>query len=123
MQPSREQFESHLLATLEDLSSPADSSKLRIIAVPEENVKYNSLDDYMRLAVLQVANLENRLFDVRGVSEILSAPNSSYPLWIDVYFDKNTEPDVVNLAISMRFRKPSELKNKETGHPPFKLRK
>lgn len=49
---------------------------------------------------------------------MLSGLAPLYPLWIEVYFK---EGGIVELKTSLRFRKPSVIKYKETGHPPFTI--
>ena len=48
-----------------------------------------SKDDFRRLTVFHGNNINGRLFDIE------------------------------QMKTSLRFRKPSEIKHKETGHPPF----
>ena len=44
-----------------------------------------------------------------------------FPIWINVSIcNINEEELVILLETSLRFRKPSLLRNQETGHPPFK---
>ena len=43
------------------------------------------------------------------------------PIWINISLKEMEEERIVfNFETSLRFRKPSQLKNVETGHPPFK---
>jgi hypothetical protein len=87
----------------------------------EPAAKYTSADDYVRLSLLTTENIAARLFDAEGVTTLLTGPNSSYPLWIEVVPKETQEAYCLfELRTSMRFRKPSELRNRETGHPPFK---
>lgn len=124
MQLTTEQFHKNLLATLSEVAqgnSVPNQYKLIITPIKEPHAKHNSLDDYMRLALLTDENIVNKFHDISDVVSLLSGPNSSYPLWVDVLPAKrDADFHVFELKTSMRFRKPSELQNKETGHPPFK---
>lgn len=43
------------------------------------------------------------------------------PIWINISLNEiKGEKLVFNFKTSLRFRKPSLLRNAETGHPPFK---
>ena len=43
------------------------------------------------------------------------------PIWINISFNKQEgEKIIFDFETSLRFRKPSLLRNAETGHPPFK---
>ena len=70
----------------------------------------------MRLNIFNENNINGRLFDIEQIVEIFSGLAPLYPLWIKVYFKRS---GVVELKTSLRFRKPSEIKHKETGHSPF----
>lgn len=124
MQLTTQQFHKNLLAALSQvaLKDATAEKPCRFVVVPiyETNAKYTSADDYLRLTLLSEKNLVGRLFDAAKAATFLSGPNSSYPLWIDVVHKEDTaDYSLFELKISMRFRKPSELRNKDTGHPPF----
>jgi hypothetical protein len=126
MQLTKQQFHENLLAALHKAAPEktfnGELFKLVIVPVNEPNAKHTSVDDYLRLTLFDEKNLSGRFFDAEGVATFLSGPNSSYPLWIDVLFKEQTaDYSLFELKTSMRFRKPSELKNTETGHPPFKV--
>lgn len=63
-----------------------------------------------------ILSIQGRLFDLEKTVILFSGLAPLFPLWIEVYF---REKGIVELRTSLRFRKPSELKHKETGHPPF----
>lgn len=43
------------------------------------------------------------------------------PIWINVSFvEMEGEIGIFRLETSLRFRKPTLLRNADTGHPPFK---
>ena len=125
MQLTKQQFHQNLLATLPEAAPVAHAlqreCKFLISPVYEPAAKYTSADDYVRLSLLTTENIAARLFDAEGVTTLLTGPNSSYPLWIEVVPKETQEAYCLfELRTSMRFRKPSELRNRETGHPPFK---
>lgn len=126
MQLTKQQFHKNLVSTLKEVVQKdfaGGEGKCRFVVVPvyEQSAKHSSLDDYMRLALLNDDNVKGRLFDLEGATSLLSGPNSSYPLWVNVLLKKHdAEGYLFELEFSTRFRKPSELKNNETGHPPFK---
>lgn len=82
----------------------------------EEGKAHNSKDDYMRLSIFSEGNLGGRLLTIEQVVNMFSSLAPLYPLWIKVYFK---EEGIVELNTSLRFPKPSVIKYKETGHPPF----
>lgn len=55
-------------------------------------------------------------YSVDEAISLLSVVEPHYPLWINVSIGEN-----INLGFSMRFRKPSELLNREYGFSPFKI--
>ena len=124
---SKKVFRENLISAVEELQNAKNikSEKLKFIIHPteEKNKKLNSKDDYMRLAVLTEANIGGKLFDADEVIVLLGFLIPYLPIWINISFVKLTDDNVAvfQLDCSMRFRKPSELKNTETGHAPFNL--
>ena len=82
----------------------------------EEGKRHNSTDDYLRLTIFNEGNLGGRLLNMEQVVDMFSSLAPLYPLWIKVYF---REEGIVELKTSLRFRRPSVIKFRETGHPPF----
>ena len=119
----KEVFKSNLSICIRELGIKEDVNiKFRVVPIVESGKNLNSTDDYMRLTVLNPKNLENRFLDLEKVASILSAPNSMFPIWINVkVISMENEESVIELQTSQRFRKPSLLRNQETGHPPFKI--
>lgn len=82
--------------------------------------KYNSVDDYIRLGMLEKTDLANHYFNLEEAVDFLALPNNRFPLWIKVIFKETlNETLVFELKTSMRYRTPTQLKYIETGHPPF----
>ncbi|NBH32597.1 hypothetical protein D3Z58_03260 [Clostridiaceae bacterium] len=83
------QFKSNLLQALNEEYETPENVRFMITTDQETDKKHNSKDDFMRLTVFHGNNINGRLFDIE------------------------------QMKTSLRFRKPSEIKHKETGHPPF----
>ena len=83
------QFRSNLLQVLNEEYKTPENVRFMITTDQETDKKHNSKDDFMRLTVFHGNNINGRLFDIE------------------------------QMKTSLRFRKPSEIKHKETGHPPF----
>lgn len=117
----KEQFKSNLLQILKEDVSELENKTLRFVITPvkEENVKYNSTDDFARLWILTEKNL-NKQFILNEVVDLLALPNYKYPLWIKVILRERTEESMFfELKISMRFRTAIQLMHIEGGYPPF----
>jgi hypothetical protein len=122
MQLTKEQFKQNLLKAIGEVINNAGSKECRFIIIPvaEDNVKYNSTDDYIRLWMLNEKNVKGRYFNTDEAINFLAQPNSKYPNWIKIKLAEETTTQLTfELLISMRFRPPTQLKHIETGHPPF----
>lgn len=126
MQLTKEDFKLNLIKTIEEITGNIELKDSRFLVIPvvENNVKYNSTDDYIRLGMLSERNIKDRFFDLEQVVNFLVFPNEKFPrlfpLWVEVKCLDSTFPNFLfELRISMRFRTCSQLKNIETGHPPF----
>lgn len=119
----RNDFKNNLISTLLEIGiNEFEKIKFKIITVFEEGKKYNSDDDFMKLGVLDRANLNKKYFNLDGAINLLSAPRSRFPLWITVELvEENSDEYIIELKTSQRFRVPSVLQNQDTGHPPFKV--
>ena len=110
------EFMGNLIQVLNEESEIPQNVRFIITTDPEIDKKHKSKDDFMRLNIFNENNINGRLFDIEQIVEIFSGLAPLYPLWIKVYFKRS---GVVELKTSLRFRKPSEIKHKETGHSPF----
>ncbi len=121
---SKEIFKKNLqMAAIElDVCNIEEMSKCRFIIVPiiEQNKKYNSKDEVMIRWIFTEENIGGKVLDVDSVVDVFSGLDPLYPIWINVSSGCK-EKLIIQLETSLRFRKPSELKNVETGHPPFKV--
>jgi len=117
----REQFKSNLLQTIQEAVNELENRTILFTITPikEENVKYNSKDDFARLWILTEKNLSKQ-FTLDEVVDFLSLSNYRYPFWIKVILSESTDETIsFELKISMRFRTPTQLKHFEGGYPPF----
>lgn len=79
-------------------------------------------DEFMRLNVLNPKFIKGKVFSEEEVIHILSYFSPLVPIWINIsYVKKESDFILMNLECSLRFRKPSLLRNQETGHAPFKV--
>ena len=78
-------------------------------------------DDMFRLTVLSDENIGGKIISLNDIVEVLSCMSPLVPTQIKVRalgeIDNKT---VFELLTSTRIRKPSQLANIDTGHPPFK---
>ena len=118
-------FHDNLMLTIYEVlnTRSVDESKLRfkIIPVYEKDKPHNARDDVMRLVLLSEKNVGNRLLNVKETVKLVACMSPFVPIWIHISFAKTDgEKLIFNFETSLRLRKPSLLRNAETGHPPFK---
>lgn len=122
----KNQFKNNMLKAIADAEVHFDPScsKFMISPIHEENVKYNSADDYLRIWMFNEKNLKDRYFTLNEAIDFLAQPNLKYPLWVTIT-NKDSQGVCVNfeLQISLRFRTTTQLKYIESGHPPFIFKK
>lgn len=95
--------------------------KFKIIPVYEKDKSFNGLDNQMRLIALSEKNVGNRLLTIEETVNLVACQSPFVPIWINISLHEMSEHRIVfNFETSLRFRKPSLLRNTETGHPPFK---
>lgn len=118
-------FKDNLIKTIEEikdeLGMELQELKFKIVVVHEPNKPLNARDDSMRLVALSEKNVGTRLLSLDEVSTLLSCNAPFVPIWIDVsLFQFKENETIFKLETSLRFRKPSLLRNVETGHAPFR---
>lgn len=97
------------------------SLRFKIIPVYEKDKSFNGLDNQMRLIALSEKNVGNRLLTVEETVNLVACQSPFVPIWINISLNEMSEHRIIfNFETSLRFRKPSQLRNVETGHPPFK---
>lgn len=98
-----------------------DKVRFKILPVYEKDKSFNGRDNLMRLVVLSEKNVGDRLFTIKEIVKLVTCMEPLVPIWINVSLDGvDGENIIFNFETSLRLRKPSLLKNAETGHPPFK---
>ena len=95
--------------------------RFKIMPVYEKDRSFNGLDNQMRLIALSEKNVGNRLLTVEETVNLAACQTPFVPIWINISLNEMSEHQIIfNFETSLRFRKPSQLRNVETGHPPFK---
>lgn len=118
-------FHDNLLMTINEILhiENLNESMLRfkILPVYEKDKSFNGLDNLMRLVALSEKNVGNRLLTIEETVKLVACKSPFVPIWINISLNKVEEKKIIlNFETSLRFRKPSLLRNAETGHPPFK---
>ena len=118
-------FYENLMMTIHEImdTKNVDESKIRFKIVPvyEKEKSFSGMDDSMRLVALSEKNVGNRLLTVDETVKLVACNSPFVPIWINISLNEiKGEKLVFNFETSLRFRKPSLLRNAETGHPPFK---
>lgn len=116
-------FSSNLEKALSELHCSSSCARFRIIPEYDEHKSSNGKDDMFQMIALSDNNIKDRLLKFENVVEILSCMSPHVPTQIKVKVSElSSEQNIVfDLITSTRIRKPSELANIETGHPPFKV--
>ena len=118
-------FHDNLMLTINeimgDMRLDDKNLKFKIIPVYEKDKPFNGRDDQMRLIALSEKNVGNRLLTVEETVNLVACRSPFVPIWINISLNEISEHQIIfNFETSLRFRKPSLLRNVETGHPPFK---
>lgn len=97
-------------------------NKFIIEPVEEQGKMLDGGDEMMKRLVLTKENIGDKRLSVKEVVGVLGGLFPRAPIWINVSFIE-TEKDIAvfKLDTSVRFRKPTLLRNNETGHAPFKV--
>lgn len=118
-------FRDNLTMTISEI---VDSKKLeqlsirfKIIPIYEKEKSFNGTDDLMRLVALSEKNVGNRLLSIDETVNLVACKEPLVPIWINISLNQTEEEMIIfTFETSLRFRKPSLLRNAETGHAPFK---
>ena len=118
-------FHDNLMLTINEIidNKKIDEKNIRfkIIPVYEKDKSFNGTDDLMRLVALSEKNVRNRKLTVDETVNLVACKSPLVPIWINISFNRMEEEKFIfNFETSLRFRKPSLLRNAETGHAPFK---
>ena len=118
-------FHYNLMLAVQEIigDNKIDEENIRFIIIPiyEKDKPFNAVDDLMRLVILSDDNIGNKLLTPKETVEVVACQAPLVPIWVNISL-KNRDKDkyIFNFMTSLRFRKPSLLRNADTGHPPFK---
>ncbi|MBC2012286.1 hypothetical protein HCB13_05290 [Listeria marthii] len=124
-QMNREIFQINLEKTLKEImvAKGLQNGEIRFVIVPveEKGKMLDGSDEMMKRLVLTKENIGNKQLELNDVVDVLGGLFPKAPIWINVSFlEVNGEKAIFKLETSLRFRKPTLLRNAETGHAPFK---
>lgn len=95
--------------------------KFRINPVVEQGKSMQAKDEMMRLNILNPDRVKGRTFTIDEVVSMLTFFSPLVPLWINCKMVRYANGEIeIQLDCSLRLRKPSLLRNQESGYPPFK---
>lgn len=93
----------------------------RINPVVEKGKSMQATDEMMRLLIINPDRVEGKTYSINEVVKMLTCFSPFVPIWIDVKLCRHTDNEAeFQLDCSLRLRKPSLLRNQESGHPPFR---
>jgi hypothetical protein len=119
-------FRENFIQTLNEIEAAHnikidDRSRFVVVPIFEKGKKLNSTDDNLQRWMLNDKNLSNLDLDFKMAADMLGCQVPYCPIWINVALKEiKSGIPIIELQISLRFRKPSLLHNKDTGHPPFR---
>lgn len=124
-QMNRGIFQINLEKTLKEImvAKGLQNGEIRFVIFPveEKGKMLDGSDEMMKRLVLTKENIGNKQLVLNDVVDVLGGLLSKAPIWINVSFlEMNGEIAIFKLETSLRFRKPTLLRNAETGHAPFK---
>jgi hypothetical protein len=97
-----------------------DIVKFVIEPVEEHGKMLDGGDEMMKRLVLSKENIGGKKLLLEDVVGVLGGLFPKAPIWINVSFMEIEEDTAIfKLETSLRFRKPTLLRNAETGHAPF----
>lgn len=99
----------------------SDIIKFIIEPVEEQGKMLDGGDEMMKRLVLSKENIGGKKLLLEDVVGVLGGLFPKAPIWINVSFiEIEGDTAIFKLETSLRFRKPTLLRNAETGHAPFK---
>lgn len=117
---NEEVFRTNLLSVLSEFNYNG-TPKFIITPAYNPNIMPNGEDDYFRLVILGKENIAGKILSLETTTEVLSCFKPLCPTQIKVKFiEEKDGVSMFELLTSTRVRKPSQVANIETGHPPFK---
>ena len=104
-----------------EISVSENDIRFNIIPVYEKDKPFNGLDNTMRLVLLSEKNVGSKLFTLDEIVKLVAWHSPLVPIWINISLNRKEEEKIIfDFETSLRLRKPSLLKNADTGHAPFK---
>jgi hypothetical protein len=98
----------------------SDIVKFVIEPVEEHGKMLDGGDEMMKRLVLSKENIGGKKLLLEDVVGVLGGLFPKAPIWINVSFmEMEGDTPIFKLETSLRFRKPTLLRNAETGHAPF----
>ncbi|QOS82281.1 hypothetical protein JNUCC31_03705 [Paenibacillus sp. JNUCC31] len=98
----------------------SDMVKFVIEPVEERGKMLDGGDEMMKRLVLSKENIGGKKLLLEDVVGVLGGLFPKAPIWINVSFvEIEGDTAIFKLETSLRFRKPTLLRNAETGHAPF----
>ncbi|HAA7128548.1 TPA_asm: hypothetical protein GHG54_08915 [Listeria monocytogenes] len=124
-QMNSEIFQINLEKTLKEImvAKGLQIDKIRFVIVPveEKGKMLDGSDEMMKRLVLTKENIGNKQLVLKDVVDVVGGLFPKTPIWINVSFlEMNGEKAIFKLETSLRFRKPTLLRNAEIGHARFK---
>ncbi|EUJ42295.1 hypothetical protein [Paenilisteria rocourtiae] len=125
-QMNEEIFAENLLKAASELKEKmgiqSTVDKFIIEPVEEEGKMLDGGDEMMKRLVLTKENIGDKKLSVKDVVGVLGGLFPRAPIWINISFiEVEEEIAIFRLDTSLRFRKPTLLRNSESGHAPFKV--
>ncbi|MDQ0661458.1 hypothetical protein QF041_006225 [Paenibacillus sp. W2I17] len=110
----------HEIKQARNISS--DIVKFVIEPVEERGKMLDGGDEMMKRLVLSKENIGGKKLLLEDVVGVLGGLFPKAPIWINVSFvEIEGDTAIFKLETSLRFRKPTLLRNAETGHAPFNV--
>ncbi|SHN82372.1 hypothetical protein SAMN04487896_5032 [Paenibacillus sp. ov031] len=123
-QMNEEIFSTNLSKAVDEIKQARNISrdivKFVIEPVEERGKMLDGGDEMMKRLVLSKENIGGKKLLLEDVVGVLGGLFPKAPIWINVSFvEIEGDAAIFKLETSLRFRKPTLLRNAETGHAPF----
>ncbi|WP_342560591.1 hypothetical protein NSQ95_07350 [Psychrobacillus sp. FSL W7-1457] len=100
----------------------SDIIKFVIEPVEEHGKILDGGDEMMKRLVLSKENIGGKRLLIEDAVGVLGGLFPKAPMWINISFmEMEGDIAIFKLETSLRFRKPTLLRNAETGHAPFNV--
>ncbi len=112
----------NLILTISEMGLADKDVKYKIIPDIDPRKSGNGEDSVFEMVVIPKSNVDGKLFTIEQVSRLFCFIRDKGPTQVKVRLSEDTgSVVVVELHTSVRIRKPSQMANIETGHPPFRI--